>query len=168
MWFKKRIVAKYGKCIHLILVLILVSLVISGIGCSKKTPKSTGRILSIEIPKHRFQPGETFTADIKICNDGPNRAHFLVVLNILHGKKTVYDSHKGKKSSSHKGDECLDVWVKPGSQQTIGPFTYKIPGNADIGTYHVLAGLRSYPWEPLITFRGARFCPPETTFEVRK
>ena len=168
MWFKKGIIDKYKTCIHLTLVLILVSLIISGVSCSKKTSKSTGRIMSIEMPKNRFSPGETFTAHVKVCNDGPDKAHFLVVLNILHGEKTVYDSHKGKKSSSHKGDECLDTWIKPGSQQTIGPFTYEIPDNAEIGTYHVLAGLRDYPWEPLIVFRGARWCPPETTFEVRR
>ncbi len=141
---------------------------LSGVGCSRKDTKSAGRILSIDLPKHSFRPGETLAANVRIRNEGQEKAHFLVVVNVLYGDETVYDSHYGKKSHSHEGDECLDAWVNAQAEQKIGPFVYQIPSHAKAGTYHVLAGLREYPWEPLLMFRGARWCPPETTYELRK
>jgi len=137
-------------------------------GCSKKTTESAGRILSIDLPKRSFQPGEILTVHVKVRNDGPQKDRFVVALNILYGDETVYDSHHGKKSYKHEGDECLNAWVDTGTEQTIGTFVYKIPASTKPGTYHVLVGLRRYPWEPLLMFRGARWCPPETTFEIRK
>lgn len=139
-----------------------------GTGCSKKANKSSGRILSIDLPKNSFRPGETLNAHVRIRNEGQEKAHFLVVVNIMYGDLSVYDSHHGKKSHSHEGDECLDIWINPNSEQKIGPFVYQIPNDAILGTYHVLVGLREYPWEPLIMFCGAQWCPPETTFELRK
>ena len=107
---------------------------------------------------------------MRVRNDGQKRDHFLVPLNILYGDKTVYDSHRGKKSHTHddKGDECLDIWVDAAAEQKVGPFVWRIPHGTSSGTYHVLAGLRKYPWEPLLMFCGARWCAPETTFEVRR
>jgi len=139
-----------------------------GTSCSKKSSEISGRILSIDLPKRTFRPGETLAVHVKIQNTREAKAHFLVALNILRGDETVYDSHHGKKSHSHEGDECIDTWLEPGTEQRIGPFVYRIPAGANPGTYHVLSGLRKYPWEPLLMFRGARWCPPETTFEVRK
>lgn len=150
------------------LVVVVVSIFLLEMGCAKNTAKSVGSIVSIDLSNDRFQPGETLTVYVKVQNDGEARAHFLVALEVQYGDKTVYDSHRGKKSHNHKGDECLDAWVNTGAEQTIGPFVWKIPNNASSGTYHVGAGLRVYPWEPLLMFRGARWCPPETTFEVRK
>lgn len=157
------------KCHSLLsLVLVIGYVFLSATGCSKKSTKSAGRIQSISLSKASFRPGETLTAYVKIRNEGQEKTHFLVVVNIVYGDETVYDSHDGKKSHSHKGDGCLDTWLEPGTDQRIGPFVYKIPSEAKPGTYHVLAGLRKYPWEPLLMFRGARWCPPETTFELRK
>lgn len=157
---------------HAILSLVLATgcIFILDAGCSKKAARSAGagRILSIDLPKHSFRPSETLTAHVRIRNDGQEKAHFLVVFNVLYGDETVYDSHHGKKSHNHKGDECLETWINAGVEQNIGPFVYQIPGHAKPGTYHVLAALREYPWEPVLMFRGARWCPPETTFELRK
>jgi len=150
------------------LIVLVTSYFIFGFGCSKKLTKTTGRILSIEIPDRRFKPGETLVVHARVSNQSKAKSRFLLVLNILYGDKTVYDSHHGKKSHTHEGDECIDFWIDPRAEQRIGPFVYKIPDDASSGTYHVLAGLRKYPWEPLLMFRGAGWCPPETTFEVIK
>ncbi len=34
------------------------------------------------------------------------------------------------------------------------------------GTYHIITGLRVYPWDPVAQLRGVQWCPPEDTFEV--
>lgn len=160
---------KYKYQAMKLLILTIGCIFISDVGCSKKAAKSSSEssILSIDLSKHSYRPGETLTAHVRIRNDAQEKAHFLVVLNVLYGDETVYDSHHGKKSHDHKGDQCLDTWIDVGIEQNIGPFVYQIPRHAKPGTYHVLAALRVYPWEPAIMFRGGRWCPPETTFELR-
>ncbi len=160
--------SEYGQGKLLPLALATICLLACGMGCSEKSGKAAGRILSIDLPKHGFKPGETLKVYVKIRNDGEEKAHFLVALNVLYGDDTVYDSHHGKKSHRHDGDECLDARIDAGVEKRIGPFVYRIPSDARTGTYHVLVGLRQYPWEPVLEYRGAPWCAPETTFEVRR
>lgn len=158
---------KHKRLPMFIIPISMIYIFVSLVGCSKTSAESKGRVLSIRLSKSTLRPGDTLTIYTAVRNDGESKDHFLVAANVLYGEKTVYDSHGGKKSHNHEGDECLDVWIESGAQKDVGPFIYKIPTDARPGTYHVLVGLRKFPWEPLLMFRGARWCSPETTFEVR-
>lgn len=126
-------------------------------------------VIDGEITDVRFPGGDTYSQReiidiwVDVYNPTPEDLHFLALVEIydpLTGSSDppIYDSH------TVGADK--DTWVSGLTSASMGPFTWIIPSDAPIGTYHVLAILRKYPWEPELDHRGLDWCPPEETFNV--
>ena len=53
--------------------------------------------------------------------------------------------------------------IVAGASANLGPFSYTFMDDDESGVYHVLAGLRIYPWEPAVEFRGTNTSSSFTT-----
>ncbi len=137
-----------------------------GVAYSQK-PIELGEIKRIITNSNNYSIGDTIQVHIEIRNISSRSQHYLVALNIYRGDRTIYDSHRAKEEQQHKGDDCIEVIIKPRNTSRVGPFTYVIPPRTKKGVYEVLAGLRIYPWEPVIEFRGASWAPPRRTIRIK-
>ena len=104
--------------------------------------------------------GDTLQVTVTVRNLEPGQHHQMVVLNLIDAdEEAIYDSHKL--------DEDIDFVIEKDQTKGVGPFEIKIPGGAKPGLYTLLVGYREYPWEPLIAFQGATWCPPVGTIRIR-
>jgi len=123
-----------------------------------------GEITDVRFPSRDPNPaysrGEIVEIWVDVYNPTSTELHYLAVVNIFDPSMgdPIYDSHKVGADR--------DALVPGYSPAYLGPFLYIIPTDAPIGTYHVLAGLRLYPWDPELDYRGLSWCPPEETFAV--
>jgi len=119
-----------------------------------------GEIIDIRFASSYTQ-GDIVEVYVDVRNPTSTQWHYLVAVEI-------HDPHGNKVYDSHPRGEDKDRYVSGGSSPTFGPYRYDLPKDAPTGTYHVLAGLRQYPWEPELAYRGESWCPPEETFTVDK
>jgi hypothetical protein len=122
-----------------------------------------GEIVDIRFPSEDPNPtysqGDLVELWVDVYNPTPDSLHYLVVVNIFNPSMVkVWDSDEVGANR--------DAWVDGYTTAYCFPFIYRIPDTAPTGTYHMLAGLRMYPWEPELDFRGLDWCPPEETFSV--
>ena len=119
-----------------------------------------GKITEIRTDKNIVKRGETLQVRIEVQNLQRGQHRQLVVLNILDSAgKTVYDSHPIGKD--------IEFSIGYNEKKVVGPFAWTVPSNLQPGTYTVLIGYREQPWDPLISFKGASWCPPEKTITIR-
>ena len=119
-----------------------------------------GNIVRIIPEKTRYKAGETIRVWVEVESYQSGQRHHLVVLNILDkNERAIYDSHEV--------DEDIDFVIKRNERKRVGPFRFQWPLNTRRGTYSLLVGYRAYPWEPLLEFQGASWCPPVATVSVR-
>lgn len=116
-----------------------------------------GEIIDIRFDAYYYR-GDTIEIYVDVHNPTSSQLHYLVAVNIIDPDGvTVYDSHQV--------GQDIDKYVAGGLYVAFGPYRYTLPSNAKTGTYHVLAGLKLYPWTEL-DYRGMSWCPPEETFVV--
>jgi subtilisin family serine protease len=116
-------------------------------------------IKDITLPENVYSQNETTTIKVKIKNPYEEQIHYLVIINLFNSNgDKIYDSY-------NEGED-IDVWVDPHAEVEVGPFEYTIKETDGTGRYSLLAGLRKYPWEPEVAFRGQTWCLPEKTFDV--
>jgi hypothetical protein len=118
-----------------------------------------GEITDVGIVWPTCYQGEKQEIYVEFRNPTSTTYHYLVAVNILDPNgNTVYDSHTV--------GEDKDQYVSGGQTVFCGTWYYTLPHTAPVGTYHVVAGLKLYPWTEL-DYRGASWCPPEETFSVK-
>lgn len=119
-----------------------------------------GEIIDVHIVWPTCYQGETQEITVGFSNPTTTTYHYLVALNIIDSNgNTIYDSHTVS--------EDKDGYVGPGQTAWFGSWWFTLPRNAPTGTYHVLAGLRLYPWDPELDYMGLSWCEPEKTFLVK-
>ena len=139
--------------------LFLALLVVGGPALHGPDAQEKGRILSIITEKNVFKRSETIAVKVEVQNLQGSQRHQLLALNIIDAaEKPIYDSNLVKQN--------IEFVIGPGERKTIGPFTFKIPSSVTPGTYNLLVGYREYPWDPLIEFKGAKWCPPIRTIRI--
>lgn len=136
--------------------LTLVSMV--AVSSSAQAPER-GRILGVRADKTSYRPGDEVQVWVEVQNVQRSERRQLVVLNLLDGERAVYDSHERKQD--------IDITLKAGERRAAGPFRITLPTSLRRGSYTLLAGYREYPWEPLIAFQGASWCPPQHAIHVQ-
>ena len=145
-------------CRYLLLVVSIGALFVPAISLAQNTDR--GRILEISTDKNTVRRGDSLKISAKVQSLQTGEHHQLVVLNILDSnEKAIYDSHAVK--------EDIDFVMRYRQTRIVGPFTVTIPSNTRPGAYTVLVGYREYPWDPLIAFQGAKWCPPVKNIRVR-
>ena len=128
-----------------------------------------GKLIDIIVNRKTFAIGDKADIYVKISNNSKIRQHYLIALEIrAPNDSIVYDSHRGSRQHTHTGDDCRDIWLNPKDHATVGPFSYRFTKKNMRGKYHIISGLRIYPWEPKIMFRGAKWCAPEETLYFKK
>jgi hypothetical protein len=116
-----------------------------------------GEVIDIRFDAYYYR-GDAVEIYVDVHNPTSSQLHYLVAVNIIDPNGvTVYDSHQ-------LGQD-IDKYVSGGVYVAFGPYRYTLPSNAKTGVYHVLAGLKLYPWTEL-DYRGVDWCPPEETFIV--
>lgn len=129
------------------------------LGLRVSNAQGKGKVLGILTEKNAFRRGEVIRVTVEVQNLQPGQRQQLVVLNILDSKeKAIFDSNLVKQN--------IDFVIGPNEKRTVGPFTFKIPSGTPRGTYTLLVGYREYPWEPLLQFQGAPWCPPVRTITI--
>jgi len=124
-----------------------------------------GEITNIVIyPSLPSYQGETPLIYVEFRNPTSTTYHYLVAVNIFdpvhpYPEDPIYDSHV-------EGED-IDGYVSGGETVSWGPWEYTIPYDAAVGTWHILAGLRLYPWDPELDYMGLSWCEPEKTFIVK-
>jgi hypothetical protein len=119
-----------------------------------------GEITDVDIVWPVCYQGEKQEVYVEFRNPTSTTYHYLVAVNIYDSNnKVVYDSHTV--------GEDKHGYVDGGRTVAWGPWWYTVPLDAPTGTYHVLAGLRLYPWDPELDYRGLSWCEPEETFTVK-
>jgi hypothetical protein len=122
-----------------------------------------GEITDVDIVWSTCYQGEKQAIYVVFRNPTSTTYPYLVSVSVLDpGNKTVYDSHQVGQDMA--GD------VAGGQSVTWGPWWYTLPHDAPNGTYHVLAGLKLYPWTELdyiLDYMGLNWCEPEATFLLK-
>jgi len=118
-----------------------------------------GKILSININGSTFRREDLLQIDVTVKNSQRGEHEQIVVLNILNSNdSTVYDSHAE--------DEDLSISMGYKERRTV-TFNYEIPSNLRRGRYTISISYREFPWEPLISSKGASECPPVKTITIK-
>lgn len=116
-----------------------------------------GRILSISPERSSYKAEEEVQVWVEVQNQGRARRQ-LIALNLVDAKeKAVYDSHAVGQ------DAIFDAAAN--ERQRVS-FKFRLPANIRRGQFTLIAGYREFPWEPLIAFQGAAWCPPVRTLRV--
>ena len=156
---RKVLTSRQGAVSATVFAILILFVMVGQQQVSVAQAEDKGRILAIITEKDVFRRGETVRVNVEVQNLHGNRRHQLVVLNILDAtEKAIYDSNLVKQN--------IEFLIGPGERRTVGPFTFKIPGGVPPGRYNLLVGYREYPWDPLIEFRGAKWCPPVRTIAI--
>lgn len=137
--------------------------------CTAEQPNEyIGQVTEVATNLTAFRPGERVEIWVDVLNDSPEDRHYVVAVEIDDpNDSAVWDSHRGSQRRSHEGDDCREVTLASGASTSVGPFLATLPQSAPAGRYHVIAGLRVYPWSGSASFRGATWAPPEELIEVR-
>lgn len=150
------------------LAISFVAPVVFGLISQTSLAQDWGKILDVYPSKmeYRLGEGEEVKIYVKAKNTTSKRQQYVVALEIRDpSDKVVYDSHGGSEEHRPLRDDIVQ-WLDSGETAVFGPFTFTLASNLASGTYHIITGLRVYPWDPVAQFRGVQWCPPEDTFEV--
>lgn len=119
-----------------------------------------GEITDVVIVWPTCYQGETQEIYVEFQNPTATTYHYLVVVNIYNSSdNVVYDSDLE--------GENIDGYINGGDTVSWGPWEYTIKPEDGVGTWHILAGLRLYPWDPELDYRGLSWCEPEENFVVK-
>ncbi len=125
-----------------------------------------GRIVDVYPSKAEYHLGEEVKVYVQVKNTTNERQQYVVALEALDpNDQVVYDSHGGSEEHRPLRDDIVQ-WLDSDESVVFGPFAFTLASNLASGTYHIITGLRVYPWDPVAQFRGVQWCPPEDTFEV--
>lgn len=146
----------------------VLSLLALGSGPIERPQDPVGRIVDIRIERAVYHAGDTARFRVTVQNNTTRHGRYIVSLEVQGpGEQVLYDSHRGSRSTDHRGHDCVDLELRPGQSVTVRPFWFVLRRGAPSGTYHAIAGLRFFPWDGTAVFRGATWAAPEETFEVR-
>lgn len=144
----------------MMLALVLTSALTLAFNIQSVVATVDGEITDIRFPGGTtYYQGQIMDIWVDVYNPTSESLHYLAVVNI-------YDPYMNKIWDSHDVGQDKDKWVSGGTYDWLGPFTWIVPTDAPTGTYHVLAGLRIYPWDPVLDYRGLDWCQPEENFTV--